>query len=289
MVERRDGTSTGLEVTDFSFASDNVERGEDGADFIKRRPTYPIGDDPRGRELGYANATADNPEESYASKNMMFRAYKGQAPLEGQDFGMPRRIGKLDRIKDLRPELPTRSVDFVALERFKEEERRLLEDSGFEVLFPTTEIISPLPGNSFSSGTSIQIHAIGKHQGLQGGLHRAILYVDGLAVDSIVLDRRDQAVAMQQDWFFNYDIPSSKSGNMEITVRSFNMAISNRGIVADDALNFPPRNEDVEGALGTLDGRPGSKTSSAKYQPLLDETHYVRTPGGSSSITVLIT
>jgi len=76
---------------------------------------------------------------------------------------------------------------------------------------------------------------------------------------------------------------------MEITVRSFNMAISNRGIVADDANNLPPKNEDIEGALGTLDGRPGSKTASDKYQPLLNSTYYVRTPGGSSSITVTVT
>jgi len=196
MVERREGTSTGADVTDFSFAADNVDRGEDGADFIKRRPTYPIGDNPRGRELDYQNATVDNPGESYASKNMMFRAYKGRAPIEGQDFGMPQRIGKLQNLNDLRPEVPNRSIDSVALDFYKEQEQNLLEDSGFESLFPTTEIIAPVPGANLTAGTTIQVHAKGTHLGLQGGLQRAILSIDGIVVDAVVLDRRDQAIGI---------------------------------------------------------------------------------------------
>lgn len=286
MSERREGTSTGSEVTDFSFAMDNMERGEDGVDFIKRRPTYPIGDNPRGREIDYVNATATNPGESYGSKNMVFRSFKGRAPLEGQDFGMPQRVGKLQKLKDLRPELPNRSVDSVALEAAKERERGILEASGFSSLFPTTTILSPAAGANVTAGTRIQIHARGIHLGLQGGLQRAVLSVDGVLTDAILINRRDQAVNQSQDWYFDYDIPAGKSGSMEITVRSFNMANSARAFIADDAKNMPPEDEPITGALGTLDGRPGSKTASEKYQPLLDSTLYVRTPGGDATITV---
>ena len=288
MAERRESTSTGEDVV-FSFAMDNMERGEDGAGFINRRPTFPIGDDPRGRELDYLNAGPDNPDESYGSKNMMFRAYKGRAPLEGQEFGMPQRVGKLQKISDLRPEQFNRSVDTVALDAAKATETALLEASGFTALFPTTTITSPSPGASFSPGDVLNVEALGQHQGLQGGLQRAVMSIDGVVVDSTVLDRRDQANNQSQQWFFIYNIPPDKLlGNMEITVRSFNMANSSRAIIADDAINLPPLAEPIQGAVGTLDGRKGSATSSDTYQKLFNATGFVRTPGGDSSITVLI-
>lgn len=289
MVERREGTSTGEDVV-FSFATDNIERGEDGSGFIKRRPTFPIGDNPRGRELDYQNAGPDNPEESYASKNMMFRAYKGRAPLGGQDFGIPERIGKLQKISDLRPEQFNRSVDTAALDAAKVSERASLKASNFTSLFPTTTIISPVPGASFSPGETINVQAIGTYRGNTGGLQRAIMSIDGLVVDSVVLDRRDQDNNKSQQWFFSYNVPSNRTlGNIEITVRSFTMSNSARGIIADDAFNSPPLTENIQGGAGTLDGRKTSATSSDAYQTQFAASYYVRTPGGDTSITVSIT
>jgi hypothetical protein len=84
---------------------------------------------------------------------------------------------------------------------------------------------------------------------------------------------------------FVYVIPANRAlGSMTITVRAFNAATSFQGHIADDALGT----SDVRTGLGTLDGRPGSTTSSAEYQKLLNETGLLRTPEGVVSITVNI-
>ena len=94
MVEKRDSTSTEGRGLGHSWADDNVERGEDGVDFIKRRPTYPLGDDPRGREIDFEETSTD---EAYVStRNPIVRAYRGRAPLEGQPFGLPKSLGSLE-------------------------------------------------------------------------------------------------------------------------------------------------------------------------------------------------
>lgn len=282
MVENRDKTDTDGRGLGFSFAADNVERGDPDVDFVKRRPTFPIGDDPRGRDLNYSD---DSGEESYGGRPI-FRAYQGKDPLEGQVFDAAVRVSALQRASDLRAELPSQSVDTAALDAVKTADRARLVATDFQALFPTTTIQVPTAGSTFSPGAQITI--IANASTLQN-MQRAVLSIDGSAVESRVLDRRDQDATNEQQWRFFYDIPPGRAlGTMDITVRTFNMANAARGIIADDALNAPPLSEGIQGAQGTLDGRPGSATSSDKYQPLLDASQYLRTPGGSSTITVNI-
>lgn len=283
-IERREGTSTEGRGLGHSFAADNVERGDPDVDFIKRRPTYPIGDDPRGREIDFEDTTG---REAYGStRNPVFRAYHGAAPLEGQEFGMPARVGSLDTISDLRPELPTRSVDTVALDAAKEVERQALSDSEFGRLFPQVTITSPGPGATFSPGTQIEIRAIVTDL---RSITQAVLFVDNTPADRRVVDRRDQEVAREKEFIFFYDIPADRIlGGMDITVRGFNISSAAQGIIADDAKNAPPLSDGTQGALGTLDGRIGQLYGTEKTAPLLDETGFLRTPEGVASITVNI-
>lgn len=278
MTEKRE--STGAEYTDFSFAADNVERGEDGADFIKRYPNYPIGDDPKGREINFENESTD---EAYGStRNPVVRAYRGKAPLEGQDYTDPKKAGKLSRASGLRPESPSRSVSTAALDAAKEIERAALEASNFGALFPTVTLDSPSPGATFSPGGQITIRATVTDLNT---ILSATLEIDGQAVDRRVLDRRDQATKLHQ-FIFIYNIPSSRAlGSMDITVRGFNLSSSAQGMIADNAVD---PNSPIDQAVGTLDGRLGQSDGTQAYPPLLAATGLLRTPEGVTSITVNI-
>jgi len=280
-VEKRDKTTTEGRGLGHSWADDNVARGDPDVDFIKRRPKFPFGDNPRGREIDFTDTTGD---EAYASKNQVFRAYRGQAPIEGQPFGMPKRKGQIiQNIRGLRPELPDRSTADTVNAALQAGQIAVLDATNFQALFPSPTISSPAPGATFSPGGEITI--VAPTTALMN-LHAATLEIDGQAVDRRVLDRRDQDSTTQFDFRFFYRIPDSRAlGSMTITVRAFNMESSLQGIVADDALNTT----DIQGAVGTLDGSPaGSSTSSTSYQKQFDETGFLRSPEGVVSITVNI-
>ncbi len=284
MVERRDKTTTEGRGLGFSFAADNVVRGEAGADFEKRRPTYPLGDDPRGREIQFGDVTG---REAYGStRNQVFRAYRGQWPLEGQSYEMPARRGSLQKIKDLRPELPNRSVDTAALDASKEIDRAILLASDFSAVFASTTISSPSPGSTFSPGGTLTVQAPSSHlRSLMG----ATLFIDGSPVLTRQLARSEQDVTKEFTFVFVYEIPQGRAlGPMDVTVQVTSRPDSAMGIIADDALNFPPRDREIQGAVGTLDGRKGQSTSSEQFSPRLSETRYLRTPHGRATITVNI-
>lgn len=285
MTERRESTGTGDDTT-FSFAADNVERGEEGADFVKRKPTYPWGDDPRGREIKYEEADASNLGEAYGPGHPVFRAYKGQAPLEGQDFGAPERTGALQGISDLRPDLPNQSVDAAALDAAKVIERATLVATNFAALFPSVSINVPSPGASFSPGSQIEIRAVVTSL---RNITSATLIIDGTPVDRRTLDRRDQDVATSYEFIFLYDVPAARPlGTMNITVRGFNINSSAQGFIADDARNNPPLADAIDLAVGTLDGRLGQSGGSQANPPLLAPTYILRTPEGVANISVNI-
>lgn len=282
-IERREGTSTGEDVV-HSFADDNVARGEPGADFIKRFPTFPWGDNPRGREIDYDAATADNAGESYGSKNAVFRAFKGRAPLEGQDYRNPSLIAALPKTTDLRPDLPSLSTDDVANAAAQAAERAALEASNFSAIFPTVSISTPMGGDNVALGSEITIRATGR---ALRNITSAVLIVDGRPVDQRVVDRRDQGVAADLDFIFIYRIPSNRAlGLMNITVRVFNISSAAQGIIADDARNLPPQGDDVQLGVGTLDGRLGQSHGSQALPPLLEQTYLLRTPEGVANISV---
>ena len=278
MVERREGTSTEGRGLGHSWADDNVERGEEGVDFVKRRPTYPLGDDPRGREIDF---------QSSDSENKVFRAFRGRAPLEGQDFGMPARVGSLDKISDLRPELPNRSVDSTALDAAKEIERARLSATDFSALFPTVTIDAPSAGASLSPDAEILIKAAAVSL---RNLTSATLYVDNVAVDRRVLDRRDQDSIAEHTFLFLYRVPSTRPlGPMSLTVRAFNFATAAQGMVADDAINFPPQAEDIQTGKGSDNNEfKHQATSDLLFSPQLEATGILRTPEGVYSLTVNI-
>ncbi len=282
MAEKRDNTSTEGSGLGHSWADDNVERGEDGVDFIKRRPTYPLGDDPRGREIDFEATTTD---EAYGStRNPVVRAFRGKAPLEGQTFGAPKRVGSLDTLKDLRPELPDRSVDTVALDAAKDQERAVLEATNFGAIFPTVTLDSPAPGATFSPGGQITIKATVTDI---RSVFSATLEIDGQAVDRRSLDPRDRDSTKEHQFIFIYNIPSDQAlGSMSITVRGFSMTTSSQAMIADDA---PDTSPEINQAVGTLDGRLGQSHGTQAFPPLLQKTGLVRTPEGVSSITVNIT
>jgi len=281
MVEKRDSTSTEGSGLGHSWADDNVERGEDGAHFIKRKPTYPLGDDPRGREIDFE---ATDTDEAYGStRNPIVRAYRGRAPLEGQDFGAPSRVGKLDKVSDLRPGLPSLSVDTEALDALKEGQRAVLEATNFGALFPTVVIDSPAPGATFSPGGQITIKATVEDL---RSVFSATLQIDGQSVDRRTIDPRDRDSTLEKQFTFIFNIPSTRAlGPMEITVRGFNIATSFQGMIADDA---PDTSPEIDQAVGTLDGRLGQSDGTQANPPLLQKTGILRTPEGVSSITVNI-
>ncbi len=280
MVERRDKVDTDGSGLGHSWADDNVARGDPDVDFIKRRLNYPFGDNPRGRDIDFEDTSG---REAYGStKNQVFRAYRGKAPLEGQEFGMPSRVGSLDTISDLRPEPPDRSTDDAANALLQAGQAATLAATNFRALMPTPTITLPAPGATFSPGAEITI--IAPTTALRN-LHSAVLEIDGQAVDRRVIDRRDQDSTPAFDFRFFYTIPAAQVlGQLTITIRAFNMESSMRGIILDDALGTTNR----RGAVGTLDGRPGSATSAASYQKLLNETGFLRSPEGVVSITVNI-
>lgn len=280
MVERRDKTTTEGRGLGHSWADDNVERGDPDVDFQKRRPRFPFGDDPRGREIDFEDTSG---RESYGStRNQVFRAYRGKAPLEGQEFGAPARRASLDTISDLRAAPPNRTTDDTANAALQAGQRAVLESTNFAALFPSVTISSPSPGATFSPGDEVTVSAPAS---ALRSLFSATLEVDGQATDRRVLDRRDQDSTPEFTFQFIYQIPHSRSlGPMDITVRVFNAATAFKGTVGDDA----PVAGSIKTGLGTLDGRPGSATSSADYQKLLDNTGILRTPEGVSSITINI-
>ncbi len=279
MVEYRDKTTTEGRGLGHSFADDNVERGESDADFIKRRPKYPFGDDPRAREIDFEDTSGSESNRG----RQIFRGYRGQAPIEGQEFGMPSRVGKIfKKVSDLRPETINRATNDAANAAQQATELAILEATNFQALYPTVTISSPSPGATFSPGGTITVQAPASDL---RSLLSATLEIDNTPVERLVLDRRDQDSTTNYTFTFFYPIPSNKAlGSMDITVRAFNMATSNQGMIADDALNT----SDIQTGVGTLDGRPGSATSAADYQKLFNETGMLKSPEGVVSITVNI-
>jgi len=281
MVEKRDSTSTEGKGLGHSWADDNVERGEEGVDFIKRRPTYPLGDNPRGREIDFQ---ATDTDEAYGStRNPIVRAYRGRAPLEGQDFVIPKRLGSLDTIQSLRPGLPDRTVSSEALDVLKEQQRATLLATNFGALFPIVTIDSPAPGATFSPGDQIIIRATVEDL---RGVFSATLQIDGQSVDRQTVDPRDRDSTLEKQFGFTFNIPAAQAlGSMDITVRGFNIATSFQGMIADDA---PDTSPEIDQAVGTLDGRLGQSDGTQANPPLLQKTGILRTPEGVSSISVNI-
>ena len=281
-IERREGTTTEGRGLGHSFAADNVARGDADADFVKRRPTYPIGDDPRGREIDFEDETGD---ESYG-RNQVFRAYRGQAPIEGQEFGMPSRVGALTKVSQLRPELFSKSVDTVVLDAQKALDRQALEDSDFGLLFPQLGVASPAPGSTFSPGSELRVEA---HATDLRGIYGATLEIDGKFVERKAVHPSERDSARDKVFVFFYQIPSNQLlGTMDITVRAFNISTSMRGFVADDAINLPPQGRDIDLAVGTLDGRIGRLGSTSKTNPQLQEGGMLRAPEAVVNFTINI-
>lgn len=281
-VEHRDKTTTEGKGLGHSWADDNVARGDSDVDFIKRRPKFPLGDDPRGREIDFTDTTG---KEAYGStRNQVFRAYRGKAPIEGQPEGMSARKGKIfQNVRLLRPELPNKSTDDIANAGLQASQTGARQASGFKIQFPTVGITSPAPGATFSPGDTLTV--IAPASALRN-LHSAVLELDGVAVARRVLDRRDQDSTTNFEFRFIHPLsPVQALGPMSLTVRVFNMETANRGFIADDALGTRP---DIRGATGTLDGHKGSATSSNSYQLQLNETGYLVGAGGIVSININI-
>lgn len=280
-IERREGTDTEGRGLGHSFAADNVERGTaEGNQFIKRRPTYPIGDNPRGREIDWSQQ--DSPDQI----GSIFRAYKGLVPIEGQDPLNPKRVIRVGSIKDLRPEAPPRSIDSAAIEAAQEAERSLLLSTNYQALFPIATITEPSPGASLSRGTRVTVRVTA--QDIRA-IYSCTLFVDGSPVDRRNLDRRDQDHIRTAEFIFLYDIPANRSlGTMSIEARVFDIETSAQGIILDDAINnFEGQ---FTGAVGSQDGRIGRTGSTSKTNPQLDidPSQYLRTPEGISIINVNI-
>ena len=284
MAETRDKTTTEGRGLGFSFAADNVVRGEPGADFEKRRPTFPLGDDPRGREIDFGDTTG---REAYGStRNQVFRAYRGSWPLEGQSFEAPARRGQLQKPSDLRPRLPNRSVDSAALDAQKTLDRATLLSTDFAAIFPSTSINVPSPGATFSPGDTLTVQAPSSHI---FSLMGATLFIDGQPVLHRELDRSAQASTKDFTFVFSYLIPPDRQlGPMDVTVQVTSRTDNVMGIIADTSINNPPLADEVQGAVGTLDGRKGQSTSSTLASPRLAATQYLRKPHGRSTVTVNI-
>lgn len=271
MGEHREGFGTEGRGLGHSFATDNVDRGSPGVRFIKRRPTYPWGDNPRGREINWV-----------LQDNDTFRAYRGLVPIEGQKYDDPQRFIRIGNTRELRPNLPNREPDFVALDIYKGQERAQLKQSDFQVLFPSCAITSPSPGATFSPGNRITITADATDF---RGLHSATLFIDHNPVDRHVFDRRDQEVIKQFTFTFFYDIPANRSlGSVAITVAVFNIEVAARGIIASAALTTTPGRDKARGTDNPIIvGQFGSTQQTA---PQLEQTGFLRTPEGTSSITI---
>jgi len=280
MVEHRDKVDTDGRGLGHSWADDNVERGDPDVDFQKRRKKFPFGDNPRGREIDFSDTTGD---EAYGStRNQVFRAYRGNIPREGQPAGIPLRRAEVLRKADIAPELPDKSTADAANASFQSVQVAAIAAAGPGALVPSPTISAPAPGATYSPGGEITV--VAPTSALRN-IHSAVLEIDGLSVDRRVLDRRDQDSTTQFDFRFIYQIPANQAlGAMTITVRAFNIETSNRGIILDDALNTT----DMQGGVGTLDGRITSPTSADDYQKLLNQTGFLRSAEGVVSITVNI-
>lgn len=278
-TERRDSTDTDGRGLGHSFAADNVERGTpEGNQFIKRRPTYPLGDNPRGREIRW------NEQDAPDQKGDIFRSYKGLVPIEGQDPFAPKRVIRVGSTKELRPASPNRSTDTAANAAAQEAQRAQLASTDFGALFPSATITVPAPGASVSRGTVIAINVTGTHI---VSVMSATLFIDGQPVDRIALDRSAQQSTPTAEFTFRYNIPASRAlGTMSIEARVYSIEVSAQGVILDDAVN----NFDTQflGGVSTLDGRLGTAGSTSQTSPKLDQdpSMYLRTPEGVSSITV---
>lgn len=275
MVERREKVSTEGRGLGFSFAADNVDRGDPVLNqFIKRKPTYPIGDNPRGREIDWID-----------QNTRTFRSYRGLVPIEGQDPLAPKRVLRVGSIKELRPELPPRNVDTTALAAAQEAERALLLDSDYGALFPVAEFQTPSPGATFSPGSQIEIRV--RATDIRA-IYSATLFVDSTPVDRRVIDRRDQDSTREHIFIFLYNVPANRGiGPMDLTVRVFDIETGAQGVILDDAINA---DVNFRGGVGSQDGRIGRAGSTPKTNPQLeiDPQQFLRTPEGVANITVNI-
>ncbi len=278
-TERRESTDTDGRGLGHSFAADNVERGTpEGNQFIKRRPTYPIGDNPRGREIRW------NEQEAPDQKGDIFRSYKGLVPIEGQDPFAPKRVIRVGSTKELRPASPSRSTDTAANAAAQEAQRAQLASTDFGALFPSATITVPAPGASVSRGTTIAINVTGTHI---VSVMSATLFVDGQPVDRIALDRSAQQSTPTAEFTFRYRIPADRAlGTMTIEARVYSIEVAAQGVILDDAIN--EFDTQFRGGVSTLDGRLGQAGSTSQTSPKLDQdpSMYLRTPEGVSSITV---
>lgn len=273
-TERRVGTSTEGSGLGHSFADDNVARGDSDAQFIKRRPTYTWGDNPRGREIDWIDQDTKT-----------FRSYKGLVPIEGQDPFAPKRIIRVGSTQSLRPELPPRTVDTAALDAAKEAERVTLLATDFQALFPSVLVVSPTAGAVFARGSTITIQAEGSDI---RSLFSATLFIDNTPTERRTLDRRDQDSTKNHTFTFKYVVPPDRSlGTMDITVRVYNVATAAQGVILDDAINIEGT---FRGAVGSQDGRIKHTGATYKTSPKLevDPNQYLRTPEGVSSLVVNI-
>jgi hypothetical protein len=279
MVERRDSTDTDGRGLGHSFAADNVVRGTaEGNQFIKRRPTYPLGDNPRGREIAWHDQ--DSPEQI----GDIFRVYKGLVPIEGQDPFAPKRVIRVGSTKELRPESPNRSTDTAANAAAQDAQRAQLAATDFGALFPSATITVPSPGASVTRGTIIAINVTGTHI---LSVMSATLFIDGQPVDRIALDRSAQQSTPTAEFTFRYNIPADRAlGSMSIEARVFSIEVSAQGVIADTAIN--EFDTQFRGGVGSLDGRLGQAGSTSQTSPHLDfdPSMYLRTPEGVSVITV---
>jgi hypothetical protein len=279
MVERREGTNTDGRGLGHSFAADNVERGTaEGNQFTKRRPTYPIGDNPRGREIDWED------QDNESQRGDIFRAYKGLVPIEGQDPFAPKRVIRVGSTKELRPTSPSRSTDGAANAAAQEAQRAQLMSTDFGALFPSATITIPAPGASVTRGTTVAVNVTGSHI---ISVMSATLFVDGQPVDRIALDRSAQQSTPNAEFTFRYHIPADRAlGAMAIEARVYSIEVSAQGVIADDAIN--EFDTQFQGGVSTLDGRLGQAGSTSQTSPKLDQdpSMFLRTPEGVSSISV---
>lgn len=278
-TERRDSTDTDGRGLGHSFAADNVERGTaEGNQFTKRRPTYPIGDNPRGREIEWDNQDSD------VQIGDIFRSYRGLVPIEGQDPFAPKRVIRVGSTKELRPTSPSRSTDTAANSAAQEAQRAQLMSTDFAALFPSATITVPAPGASVSRGTVIAINVTGTHM---ISVMSATLFIDGQPVDRIALDRSAQQSTPSAEFTFRYHVPADRAlGTMSIEARVYSIEVSAQGVIADDAIN--EFDTQFRGGVSTLDGRLGQAGSTSQTSPKLDQdpSMFLRTPEGVSSISV---
>lgn len=280
-TERREGTDTDGRGLGHSFAADNVERGTpEGNQFIKRRPTYPLGDNPRGREIRW------NDQEAADQKGDIFRAYQGLVPIKGQDPFAPKRVIRVGSTKELRPESPPRSIDQAAIEAAQNSMRVQLANTDFGALFPTAAVTEPAPGASVSRGSRITVKVTGTHI---LSVMAATLYVDGSPAERKELPRGEQGSTPNAEFVFLYDIPADRAlGTMSIEARVFSIETSPQGPILDDARNdFEGQ---FRGAVGSQDGRLRQVGGTSKTAPQLEvyPNQYLRTPEGISTIDVTV-